>query len=79
MFPSTDEMNIFIATLAKNDVNATEIHRLLSNTWGEETVIKLRRIQLLARVHMWMNEINAHGGQVLEDLVKREQVTTWKQ
>ena len=42
-------MNFFIATLALNDVNATEIHRLLSNAWGEENVIKLRRIQALAR------------------------------
>ena len=44
MFPSTDEMNFFIATLAKKDVNATEVHRLLSTAWGEETVIKLRQV-----------------------------------
>lgn len=49
MFPSTEQVNFFIATLAKNDVNATEIHRLLSTAWGEKNVIKLRRIQVLAR------------------------------
>ena len=49
MNATTDQVNFFIATLAKNDYKATEIHELLSFAWGEENVIKLRQVQTLAR------------------------------
>ena len=39
------DVYFLIRTLAQNGYSATEIHHLLVNVWGEENVIKLRRVQ----------------------------------
>jgi len=49
MNATTEQVNFFVATLTKNDFNAKQIHELLSFAWGEENVIKLRRVQTLVR------------------------------
>ena len=40
---------IFSFTMVRNNFNATEIHKLLCNAWGEENVVKERRVQQLAK------------------------------
>ena len=49
MNATTEQINFFVLTLTKNDFNAKQIHELLSFTWGEENVIKLRRVQTLVQ------------------------------
>ena len=49
MKATTEQLNFFVAILTKNDFNGKQIHELLSFAWGEENVIKLRRVQTLVR------------------------------
>ena len=43
------DINFFITTLSQNNYTATDIRQLLSNVWGEENLIKVRRIQAIAK------------------------------
>ena len=47
--PKSEQVNFFIQTMVRNNFNATEIHKLLCNAWGEENVVKERRVQQLAK------------------------------
>jgi hypothetical protein len=49
MLPSSEQINFFVATLVKNNYKTVEIHKLLSSAWGEENVIHLRRLQVIAK------------------------------
>lgn len=43
------ELNFLVATLSRNDYNATEIHNLLVHSWGEESIVSVRRIQQIKK------------------------------
>ena len=47
--PKCELINFFIQTMVRNNFKASEIHRLLCNAWGEENVVKERRVQQLAK------------------------------
>ena len=47
--PNSEQINFFIQTMVRNNCKATEIHKLLCNAWGEENVVKERRVQQLAK------------------------------
>ena len=47
--PKSEQVNFFIQTMVRNNFNATEIHKLLCNAWGEENVVKERRVLQLAK------------------------------
>ena len=43
------EQNFFIETLRRRNYKGTEIHRLMADSWGEENVISLRRVQQIMK------------------------------
>ena len=43
------DINFFIATLTRNNFKATEINRLLVESWGADTVINVQRVQQIAK------------------------------
>lgn len=49
MEPTTINVNFFIATLVRNDMESTAIHELLVTAWGAECVCSLRHVQRLAK------------------------------
>ena len=48
MAVKAENVNFFIQTMVLNEMSGSEIHRLLSNAWGEKNVISERRVQQLA-------------------------------
>ena len=43
------DLNFFVATLTRNNYKASEIHRLLVESWGEGSTLSLRRVQQIAK------------------------------
>lgn len=42
-------LNFFVSTLSRNGYKGTEIHNLLTNAWGEEDMVSLRRVQQISK------------------------------
>ena len=53
-----NELNFFIETLRRQQFKGTEIHRLLTDSWGEENVVSLRRVQQIMNEYHQEDRIN---------------------
>ena len=72
-FESRDN-NLLVLFCTKNNINATITHQMIINEFGNE-VIKLRRVQKIAKTQKRANEKLWKGMKVLDALDQRKEKT----